>query len=65
MAQVVSYQHLTTDAWVYTQVKLCGICGGQNGTRKGFLQVLWFSPVSDIPPWLSTLMYHLGGGGGN
>jgi len=25
-----------------------------------FLQVLRFSPVSIIPPWLSILIYHLG-----
>jgi hypothetical protein len=25
-----------------------------------FLQVLWFSPVNIIPPWLSVLIYHLG-----
>jgi len=24
-----------------------------------FLRVLWFSPVSLIPPWLSMLIYHL------
>jgi hypothetical protein len=25
-----------------------------------FLQVLWVSPVSVVPPWLSILIYHLG-----
>jgi hypothetical protein len=25
-----------------------------------FLQLLWFSPVSIIPPWLSMLTYYLG-----
>jgi hypothetical protein len=25
-----------------------------------FLQVIWFSPVTIIPPWLSILIYHQG-----
>lgn len=27
---------------IQTQVTACEICGGQNGIRAGFLQVLWF-----------------------
>jgi hypothetical protein len=51
------------EAWVCAGVSLCGICGGQSGHwDKGFLQVLWFYPLSVIPPCLHTHIYDLGGG---
>jgi hypothetical protein len=34
----------------------CGICGGQNDTRTGFLRVLPFCPVSIIRPMLHTVI---------
>jgi hypothetical protein len=39
IAQVVNRQLPTTAAQVWTQVRSCGICGGQSGTREGFLRV--------------------------
>jgi hypothetical protein len=40
---------LTTAARVRTQVRSCGIGGGQNGTKAGFLRVLQF-PLSILIP---------------
>jgi hypothetical protein len=37
MAQVVSCQQPTMEAWVRSQVKSYRICGGQNGIGAGFL----------------------------
>jgi hypothetical protein len=31
-----------------------------SGTGTGSFRVLWFSPDSIIPPWLSILIYHRG-----
>jgi hypothetical protein len=42
IAQAFSGQLPTTVALVLSQVRSCGICGGQSGTEAGFLQVLWF-----------------------
>jgi hypothetical protein len=36
VAQAVNYRLLTATARVRTQVRSCGICGGQNGTGAGF-----------------------------
>ena len=36
LAQVVSCQPLTAEAWVHSQASLCGICGGQSGIGTGF-----------------------------
>jgi hypothetical protein len=59
MAQAVSRQPLTTEAWVRTQVGSCGICDGQSGTGHVSLRVFRFSPVTIIPPWLSMLIYNV------
>jgi hypothetical protein len=42
IAQTVSRRLPTAAARVRAQVKSCGICGGQNDTGTGFLQVLTF-----------------------
>lgn len=34
IAQVISFQPLTTETWVCDHVTPCGICGGKNGTGK-------------------------------
>jgi hypothetical protein len=60
MAQAVSRRPLTAKAWVRARVNTCGVCGGQNGTRTGSSQSSSFFPANIIPPWLSTLTYHLG-----
>jgi hypothetical protein len=46
IAQAVSRWLPTAAAWVRSQVRSCGICGGQSG----FLQVLLFPPPILIPP---------------
>jgi hypothetical protein len=48
-AQVVSRWLPTAAARVRARVRLCGICGGRNGTRAGFLRVLPF-PLPIITP---------------
>jgi hypothetical protein len=35
---------------VRTQVRSCRVCGGQIGTRAGFLGVFWFPLSIFIPP---------------
>jgi hypothetical protein len=60
MARLVSSRPLTAEAWVSAWFSPCGICSGQSGTETGFLQVLRFSLVNIIPPWLTILIYHLG-----
>jgi hypothetical protein len=42
IAQAVSRLLPTAAARVRAQVRSCVICGGQSGTRAGFLRVLWF-----------------------
>jgi hypothetical protein len=37
LAQAVSRRLLTVTARVLSQMRLCGICGGQNGTATSFL----------------------------
>jgi hypothetical protein len=48
-AQAVSRRLPTAAARVRTQVRSCGICGGQNGTAVGFLQVHRFALPVLIP----------------
>jgi hypothetical protein len=42
IAQVVSRRLSTEAAGVQSQVRLCGICGGQSGAGAGFLRVPQF-----------------------
>jgi hypothetical protein len=48
-AQAGSRRLPTEAARVPALVSSCGICGGQSGTRAGFLQVILF-PLQIIPP---------------
>jgi hypothetical protein len=41
---------LSAAARVQSQIRLCGICGGQSGTRAGFLRVLRCPLPIIIPP---------------
>jgi hypothetical protein len=50
IAQAVSRRLPTAAARVGAQVRSCGICGGQNDTRAGFLQALQFPQPILIPP---------------
>jgi hypothetical protein len=49
-AQAVSHRLPTATAGVRARVKSSGICGGQSGTRAGFLRVVRFSLPIRIPP---------------
>jgi hypothetical protein len=44
MAQAVSRQPVTAEAWVRSRFGPCGICGGQSGTGTGF------SPSTSVLP---------------
>jgi hypothetical protein len=44
-----SHWILTAANWVQSQVRSCGIFGGQSGTGAGFLQVLWIPLPICIP----------------
>jgi hypothetical protein len=50
IAQVVSRWLPTAAARVRSQVRSCGIHGGQGGTGAGFLRVLRFPLTILIPP---------------
>jgi hypothetical protein len=62
IAQSVSRRHPTEAARVQSQVKSCGICGGQRGIQERFLRVLRFPLPIHIPPAPSHLriIYHPG-----
>jgi hypothetical protein len=50
IAHAVIRLHLTTATRVRSQVRSCGICGGQSGTGASFLRVLWFPlPILILP----------------
>jgi hypothetical protein len=53
MPQAVSRRHPTAATRVRSQVRSCGICGGQSGAGAGVLQVLQFPQPILIPPTVS------------
>jgi hypothetical protein len=50
IVQAVSRQFSTAATRVRVRVWSCGICGGQNGTRAGFIRVFRFPLLILIPP---------------
>jgi hypothetical protein len=58
ITQEVSNRLLTAAVWVRTQVRSCGICGGQIGTVAGFLRIFRFPLSVLIPP--TAALYHPG-----
>jgi hypothetical protein len=61
LAQAVSRRIHTAAARVRAQVRSCGICGGQRGTRAGFLRALLLPLSILIPPTTSPfIIYHPG-----
>jgi hypothetical protein len=53
IAHEVSHLHQLSimAAQARSQVKSCGICGGQSGTEAGFLQILWFALLDSSPSY--------------
>jgi hypothetical protein len=49
VTQSVSHQVLIAETWVHFHPSQCGICGGNSGMRKVFIQELRLYPVSIIP----------------
>jgi hypothetical protein len=58
IAQAVSRRLPTAAARVRSQVRSCGICGGQSGTGADFLNVLRLPLPIFIPPAASTLIIY-------
>jgi hypothetical protein len=57
IAEVIGHHLVTMVAWVQSQVRSCGICGGQSGIGMGFLQVLSFRlPVLTQPTAAHSLI---------
>jgi hypothetical protein len=52
VAQAVSHQPLTKEAWVWSRASPLGIYGGQSGMGQAFLWVFLFCTVSMSPPLL-------------
>jgi hypothetical protein len=50
LAEVVIGWFATMVDRVWSQIKSCGVCGGQSGTGAGFLRVLYFPLPVLIPP---------------
>jgi hypothetical protein len=50
ISQAVSRRLATAAAGFRSQVRPCGVCGGQRGTRAGFLRVLRFPLPNLMPP---------------
>jgi hypothetical protein len=50
IAQAVSHRLTTAAVRIRARVRSFGICGGQSGTRAGFLEVLRFPLPIRIPP---------------
>jgi hypothetical protein len=61
--RVVSRRVPITAARSRAKIRSCGICGGQSGTREGFLRVLRFPLPILIPPTASH-NNHLSSGAG-
>jgi hypothetical protein len=61
IAQAVSRRLPTLAARIRAQVRSCGICGGQSGTRVGFLRVLRFLLPVLMPQTAPHSSYTIGG----
>jgi hypothetical protein len=59
IAQAVGRRPLTAESWCLVRVRPWEIWG-QNYTGTGYPSSSSVSPVNNIPPWLSMLVYHLG-----
>jgi hypothetical protein len=59
MAQAVSRQPLKSKAWIRARVSPYGISDEQSGTETDFSHSSSVSSVTIVPPWFSTLIFHL------